>query len=161
MPSSKQQKKKSRKQKQKKKAASSSDDELQFLDDIIAQNKRVKQNTVTQLQSDFVPRCTYCFPTIGFEDVASLKEHMISYHKSKIIFIEQPEAIRKRTLKFHRDFYESTGHYKDEVAYKFCKCKNLPAQTTRMQLYLHSIEASHYPLVECARCHVLMEREDC
>ena len=30
-----------------------------------------------------------------------------------------------------------------------------------MELYLHSIEASHYPLVECGKCGVLMEREDC
>ena len=30
-----------------------------------------------------------------------------------------------------------------------------------MELYLHSIEASHYPLVQCEKCGVLMEREDC
>ena len=82
---------------------------------------------VVELQSDFVPRCTYCFPTIGFEDVQSLKEHMRTVHKSSLIFIEQSEEIREKTLKFHRDFYESTGHYKDEMAYKFCKCKNISA----------------------------------
>ena len=69
--------------------------------------------------------------------------------------------MRQKTLSFHRDFYDSTGIYKDEIAFKLCKCTNLPMQTTRKDLYLHSIEASHYPLVQCSKCKVLMEREDC
>ena len=46
------------------------------------------------------------------------------------------------------------------MAYKLCKCKNLPFKTTREKLYLHSIEASHYPLISCKVCGILMERED-
>mmetsp|Transcript_22325 Transcript_22325/g.26148 ORF Transcript_22325/g.26148 Transcript_22325/m.26148 type:complete len:127 (-) Transcript_22325:196-576(-) len=81
-------------------------------------------------------------------------------HHTPIIFAEQTEDLRQRTLKFHRDFYNSTGIYKDEVAYKLCKCTNLPLKTTRAELYIHSVEASHYPLIACPRCGVLMERED-
>ena len=97
---------------------------------------------------------------MGFEDQAALKEHMTTKHHSSIIFIEKPLEVRQKTLAFHRDFYDSTGIYKEEVAYKLCKCTNLPTQTTRKDLYLHSIEASHYPLIQCQKCKVLMERED-
>ena len=41
-----------------------------------------------------------------------------------------------------------------------CKCTNIPFKTTRANLYLHSLEAGHYPLIPCNGCGVLMERED-
>jgi len=85
---------------------------------------------------------------------------MTKCHKSSILFCEQTAEVQAFTLKHHHDFYNSTGAYKDEVAYKLCKCTNLPQKTTRAALYVHSLEASHYPLIQCAKCHVLMERED-
>ena len=85
---------------------------------------------------------------------------MGTYHHSSILFCEQSARVQELTLKHHRDFYQSTAHYKDEIAYKLCKCKNLPLKTTREQLYIHSIEASHYPLITCKACGILMERED-
>ena len=113
-----------------------------------------------KINSSFVLRCTYCQPTIGFEDINQLREHMKTYHLSSILFCEQTTEVQELTLKHHRDFYNSTAHYKDEVAYKLCKCKNLPSKTTREKLYIHSIEASHYPLITCKACGILMERED-
>ena len=86
---------------------------------------------------------------------------MTTHHKSSILFCEQSAEVQAVTLKHHHDFYSSTGVYQTEIAYKLCKCTNLPLKTTRAALYIHSLEASHYPLVECAKCHVLMEREDC
>ena len=77
----------------------------------------------------------------------SLKKHMLKVHKSSKLFNEQSAEIQARTLKYHRDFYNKTGIYRDEVAYKLCKCTNIPAQTTRAELYIHSIEADHYPLI--------------
>ena len=81
-------------------------------------------------------------------------------HISSVLFCEQSAQIKAKTLKHHNDFYDSTEIYKDEPAYKLCKCKNMPNKTTRKALYIHSIEAGHYPLVACSECSVLMERED-
>ena len=132
---------------------------MQFLDDIIAENKQNKAKVV-EINSDIQLRCTYCQPTICFKSLEDLKKHMITIHKTPLIFAEHDPEIQERTLQFHRDFYNSTGKYKDEVTYKMCKCANMPAKTTKSELYLHSIEASHYPLIACQRCGVLMERED-
>ena len=85
---------------------------------------------------------------------------MTKVHKTSLMFHEQSTEVKRRTLKHHKDFYNSTGIYKDEVAYKLCKCTNLPTKTTRAELYLHSIEANHYPLIQCPCCLILMERED-
>lgn len=82
-------------------------------------------------------------------------------HKTSVpLFVEQSDEIKARTMKHHRDFYNNTGVYRNEVAHKICKCTNISAVTTRGDLYLHSIEACHYPLIECPKCKVLMERED-
>lgn len=141
--------------------SSSSDDEMQFLEKIIAQNKEeVQESAIAQLNSEIVLRCTYCQPTIGFEDLPSIKEHMIEMHTTEIIFMEQPKEIQEKTLKFHRDFYNSVGYHRDEVSYRLCKCTSIQNKLTRAELYLHSIEANHYPLVQCEKCGVLMERED-
>lgn len=91
------------------------------------------------MPSDFVLRCTYCQPTIGFEDVASLKEHQALAHHTSHLHCEQSEEMKSKTLKFHTDFYNSTGIYKDEVSYKLCKCASVPYQSTRSELYIHSI----------------------
>ena len=85
---------------------------------------------------------------------------MTTKHRSPIVFAEQTPEIQRKTLQFHRDFYNATGMYKDEPTYKLCKCANLPAKTTKSELYIHSVEASHYPLIACQHCGVLMERED-
>ena len=85
---------------------------------------------------------------------------MTKKHKTPVIFAGMSQDVQERTLKFHQAFYDSTGNYKDEIAYKLCKCTNLPLQSTRASVYIHSVEASHYPLIECSKCHVLMERED-
>ena len=147
---------KKKQRKPRKKKNTSSDEDLQFLDTIIAENKKQE----VQIDSAFVLRCTYCQPTVRFEDLASLKEHMTMSHLSSVIFCEQSAEVQEKTLKHHRNFYNSTEIYKEEVAYKLCKCKNIPTMTTRMALYIHSIEANHYPLVACSVCEVLMERED-
>jgi len=112
------------------------------------------------VRDDFVLRCTYCQPTIGLEDLQSIKEHMITRHYTPYILMEQPVELQEKTLKFHRDFYDSVGKYKDEKARRICKCTKFPNKTTRSELYIHSIEAGHYPLVQCSKCHVFMERED-
>ena len=85
---------------------------------------------------------------------------MKAKHHSSVLFCDEPARVQELTLKHHREFYNSTAHYKDEIAYKLCKCKNLPLKTTREKLYIHSIEASHYPLIKCENCGILMERED-
>lgn len=85
---------------------------------------------------------------------------MRSFHNTDIIFMEQPVEVQQKTLKFHRDFYNSVGPYKDEPSLRFCKCTNIQNKISRADLYLHSLEANHYPLVSCAICGVLMERED-
>lgn len=76
------------------------------------------------------------------------------------MFAESSIELQKRTLKFHSDFYNATGTYKNEIAYKLCKCTNLPTKTNRSNIYTHSIEAGHYPLIACERCGILMEKED-
>ena len=129
------QKKKARKQR-KKKANSSDDDELQFLDEIIAENE---QQEVIELSAGFVQRCTYCQPTIGFDTFELLKAHMTSKHLTQHLFVEQSPEVQQRTVDFHATFYSTTGHFKDEVAYKVCKCTNLPKKTTRSKLYIHSL----------------------
>lgn len=121
----------------------------------------MQQSEKVKMPKHFVLRCTYCQPTIGFEDLASLKEHMTQEHHTSYLTCEQSEEMKIKTLNFHRDFYDSTGIYKDELSYKLCKCACVPMQSTRSKLYLHSIEAGHYPLIKCAKCGILMEREDC
>ena len=81
-------------------------------------------------------------------------------HSQGLLFFDQTPEVQQSTLKYHTDFYEATGKYKNEVAYRLCKCTIIPAKTTRAELYIHSIEASHYPLIECPKCGILMERED-
>ena len=85
---------------------------------------------------------------------------MIARHYTPYILMEQPVDLQEKTLKFHRDFYDSVGKYKDEKARRICKCTGFPNKTTRSELYIHSIEAGHYPLVQCSKCNVFMERED-
>lgn len=133
---------------------------MQFLEEIIAKNKQQAKDSSSLVRDGFVLRCTYCQPTIGFENLPELKEHMMSAHNTDLIFMEQSREIQEKTVKFHRDFYNSVGSHKDEICYRLCKCTKLQNKMTRADLYVHSLEANHYPMVSCSICGVLMERED-
>lgn len=84
-------KKKARKQRKKKNAAAvavvSSDDDLKFLDEIIAENEQLSAEVI-QINADFKLRCTYCMPTVGFEGLTQLKEHMMTKHLTSEMFAE-------------------------------------------------------------------------
>ena len=70
---------KKKQRKPRKKKNKNSEDELQFLDTVIAENKiEGKKFNIVRINSSFVLRCTYCQPTVGFEDLTSLKMHMAS-----------------------------------------------------------------------------------
>ena len=107
--------KKNPKKKPRKPRKKKNNDELNFLDEIIAENVQHKAELI-DMGREIKMRCTYCQPTVSFEHIDVLRDHMLFKHSSAILFVDQPAKIKEQTLKFHREFSNATGVYPHEIS---------------------------------------------